>query len=64
MADFCQQCSIEKFGKDFGELAGITTQEAWSKGESCVVICENCGPIQVDPDGRCVSIDCLHQHES
>jgi hypothetical protein len=26
------------------------------------VLCEGCGPIQVDNDGRCLSVDCDHQH--
>jgi hypothetical protein len=58
MADFCLQCSDELFGKDFEELAGLTTPEAWAEGKAAVVLCEGCGPIQVDPGGRCVSVDC------
>jgi len=59
MADFCKQCSIDVFGKDFGELAGQTTQENWDKGLAASDICEGCGPIQVDPEGNCVSNCCL-----
>ncbi|WVW77468.1 hypothetical protein Bhz59_00082 [Stenotrophomonas phage vB_SmaS_Bhz59] len=59
MADFCKQCSIDHFGKDFRELADITKPETWAQREACVVICEGCGVIQVDPDGRCASPDCL-----
>lgn len=63
MADYCQQCSEAIFGKDFRELAGITSPEGWAEGKSCVVICEGCGPVQVDPEGRCISTDCLgHDH--
>lgn len=62
MADFCRQCSIELFGKDYGELKGLTQQEDWENGEACVVLCEGCGPIQVDPEGRCISKDCLKSH--
>ncbi len=62
MSDFCQQCSYEKFGDDFGELADITTPEEWEKGLASIVICEGCGPIQVDPEGRCTSKDCLKKH--
>lgn len=58
MADFCKQCSIDIFGEDFRELAGITTQEGWNDGKAAVVLCEGCGPIQVDPDGNCVSENC------
>jgi len=63
MADFCKQCSIDVFGKDFEELAKITTEENWKKGKACCVICEGCGMIQVDPDGNCVSKDCFHHGE-
>lgn len=59
MADFCKQCSIDTFGKDFGDLAGITKQEDWEHNHlAAVVICEGCGVIQVDPEGNCVSPDC------
>lgn len=58
MADFCKACSEKHFDKDFGELARITTHEAFADGRAAVVLCEGCGPIQVDPDGRCVSVDC------
>lgn len=59
MADFCQQCSERVFGRDFRELAGLTSPESWAEGKAAVAICEGCGPIQVDPEGRCVSEDCL-----
>ncbi len=59
MADFCKACSHDHFGKDFGELAGLTTKEAWAEEKAAVVICEGCGPIQVDPEGVCVSEGCL-----
>jgi hypothetical protein len=63
MADFCKACSIDLFGEDFKELAGITAQEAWDAGTACKVICEGCGYIQVDPDGNCVSAGCLRKGE-
>ena len=59
MADFCKACSIELLDKDFKELAGITKEESWDKGLAATVICEGCGHIQVDPDGNCVSENCL-----
>jgi len=62
MTDFCKQCSIELFGKDFGDLKGITSRKDWEQGKAVVVICEGCGIIQVDPDGRCISQDCLKNH--
>jgi hypothetical protein len=63
VADFCKQCSIDLFGEDTGDLRGITTPEAWAEGRAAVVICEGCGFIQVDPDGNCVSKDCLCRGE-
>lgn len=59
MADFCKQCSIDTFGRDTKDLAGVTDKAAWENGKAIVVICEGCGFIQVDPDGNCVSTDCL-----
>lgn len=59
MADFCKACSEELFGEDHRELANITKKEDWEKGLACTVICEGCGYIQVDPDGNCVSKNCL-----
>ena len=63
MAEYCRQCSIRMSGEDFHELAGQTSQEDWKQGKMAVVICEGCGPIQVDPEGNCVSTDCLVNHE-
>ena len=52
MADFCHICSLSNFGEDFGDLAGITTEEDWAEGKAHVVLCEGCGLIQVDPEGK------------
>lgn len=56
MADFCQECSIDMFGKDFGDLAHAgardLTQEELNKGEGWVVLCEGCGWITVDNEGK------------
>jgi hypothetical protein len=65
MAEFCKQCSEELFGKDFEDFKGLTTAEDWKADQAAVVICEGCGPIQVDSDGKCISDDCLLQgHKS
>lgn len=53
MADFCNQCE-----PSLGGLENLTTQEDEEKGLFCVVLCEGCGPIQVDSRGNCVS----HHH--
>ncbi len=54
MADFCRQCSLDEFGKDFGDLAQITTPEEEAQGLYAVVLCEGCGPIQVTAKGMCL----------
>lgn len=59
MAEFCMQCSEDHFGFDDGGLAGLTTPEQFAAGTAALVICEGCGLIQVDPQGRCLSTDCL-----
>ena len=62
MADFCQQCSIELFGVDHKDLAGLSSEEDTKEGLYCVVLCEGCGAIQVDHRGKCVTVGCLKQH--
>lgn len=64
MADFCAQCAEALGFEDLNDLAGITHPEDFNEhGRACVVICEGCGPIQVDPAGNCISPDCLgHDH--
>jgi len=62
MADFCKQCSIDHFGEDLGDLSGLSSEEDTRKGMYAVVICEGCGPCQVDHTGKCVSKDCLCKH--
>lgn len=63
MADFCKQCSIDMFGRDTGDLAGVTKPEDWAEKKACTVLCEGCGPIQVDPEGNCVSPGCEREGE-
>lgn len=62
MADFCKQCSITEFGEDFGDMANITTAEDEAQNRYALVLCEGCGAIQVDREGRCVSPDCHEKH--
>jgi hypothetical protein len=45
-----------------GDFAGITTDEGWRAGRAAAVLCEGCGPTQVDPAGNCVSPYCRHRH--
>ncbi len=62
MADFCTECSLEMFDKDFGELAGLSTEADTKSHLFCMVLCEGCGVIQVDHTGKCISEDCLRKH--
>ena len=62
MADFCRDCSIQIFGRDYRDLAGITTEGNWKSDYAAWVLCEGCGPIQVDPNGNCVGGNCLINH--
>lgn len=59
MADFCKKCSIDMFGEDFNDLAGISTLEDDAKELYANVICEGCGCVQVNSKGECISEDCL-----
>lgn len=59
MADYCKQCSVQLFGEDYRELAGLC-----SPGEVAHVICEGCGFVTVDPDGVCQGGEgCMENHE-
>lgn len=58
MADFCQQCSIEIFGEDHRELAGLGKGVMLDTGEGWAVLCEDCGGTVVDEDGKCIAEWC------
>ncbi len=47
MADFCKDCSIKTFGEDYGDMKGLCEED-----ECAVVLCEGCGFIYVDSDGK------------
>lgn len=52
MADFCKQHSIEIFGEDTKDLAGLC-----KPGETVINLCEGCGAyIEVDHEGNKLSI--------
>lgn len=55
MADFCRQCSLDNFGEDYRELAGIGDGDL-KPGYGYPAVCEGCGFILVDKDGNC--LDC------
>lgn len=52
MATYCQDCSLDLFGRDFGDFAGITTPDETRQGIYTGVICESCDSIEVDHTGR------------
>lgn len=62
MADFCKQCSIEHFGKDYGDLkrtgARRLTEGERRAGMAWRVLCEGCGPTFVNDEGECVALFC------
>jgi len=67
MAEFCRQCAENLYphnGGDIhkGDFVGITTIEEEAQGLYAVVLCEGCGPIQVDSEGNCITPDCLEKH--
>lgn len=51
MADFCKCCSLEKFGKDYGDLTYLLTEEECKLGFRATALCEGCGIISVDHQG-------------
>ena len=67
MADFCKQCSMEHFGEDLKDLANLgstpLTKEELSNGIGFTVLCEGCGFIIVDNDGKCMDPTC-EKHKS
>lgn len=51
MAEFCKDCSIEIFGEDLEDFAGMTTSSDTEKGLGTGVLCEGCGWV-VDHEGK------------
>lgn len=61
---FCQQCSIEILDGDYGDLAGLVTEDDAAKGLGKRVLCQGCGDAFVDHLGRCHSHRCAKRHGS
>lgn len=57
MADFCKQCSIDHFGEDHRDLAGLGNGRTLQPNHGWLAICEGCGYILVDDDGNCFECD-------
>ena len=69
MADYCFQCTRDILGVNpvYNDLAELSKPEDTAKKMYPVVLCEGCGPIQVNHLGICMSDDCLekgHKHET
>ena len=62
MADFCKQCSIDTFGKDYGDMKNISTIADTRKRLYAATLCEDCGPTQVDHTGKCIAKYCSKKH--
>ena len=62
MADFCKQCCKDSLGVDGTDLDNISTEEHTKKGLFASVLCEGCGPTQVNHLGECISPFCLKKH--
>lgn len=54
MSAYCKQCSVEIFGEDFKELAGIASEEDDRNDMVATVLCEGCGPTRVNSKGECI----------
>ena len=52
MSDFCMDCSLDTFGEDFRDMANLVTAEQVAHGYGAVVLCEGCGTILVDHNGK------------
>jgi hypothetical protein len=56
MAEFCKQCSLDLFGEDHTELAGLGgLAPTLLPGECYPALCEGCGFIGVNDYGECVA---------
>lgn len=62
MAEFCKSCEVIVGLPGRDDFKGATPSQAWLEGKAAVVLCEDCGYIQVDPEGNCVSEDCTGEH--
>ncbi len=52
MSDYCKQCSEYLFSEDFGDFKGLAGEDLLEDGWGYTVLCEGCGLILVDDDGR------------
>lgn len=61
MAEFCWQCHLEHGFTGKGEDNDFfdPASKDHPDGPYRLMLCEGCGPIQVDWQGKCVSEDCM-----
>jgi hypothetical protein len=60
MADFCKQCWWEIFHEDRTDFDHFGKDKPpLEPGYGYPALCEGCGIILVDDQGRCISDDCL-----
>lgn len=57
MADFCQECLLAGFGEDTGDLANLLAPEEYTEDTGALALCECCGPVCVDINGKRMSKD-------
>lgn len=57
MADFCKECSIAHFGQDHKDLANLLKPEEYTNDIGALALCECCGLIVVDINGKRMSKD-------
>lgn len=62
MADFCKQCSIELFGEDYMDLAGLIPETETWKYQLVYALCEGCVDALVDQTGTCLNTECGKKH--
>lgn len=62
MADFCKQCSINLFGKDFCDMANISSEQNTKDEMYARVLCEGCGLTLVDHTGKCLGNCMVKEH--
>lgn len=64
MADFCWQCTEDILGLDgrSNDLKGLLTKESRKYGSYMVALCEGCGNIWVNNEGKCIGIGCSCGH--
>ena len=62
MAEFCEQCAKEIFGKDVASDFDFSNDGVCAPDKGYHVICEGCANAWVDENGICKSPDCLKKH--